>query len=285
MMSYSTITIFSDHTDVSQRSASFAVSVLIHGFAMGLLFFGLMYAPRIVNGPPSERYAIRQLVLRTPSSRMQQSSTKDMNPDSQRSTDTAPAAAGAMAAYLQAMRRIENTEPGPRILIQPEVHSRLTLLQETQVPSVIIWMPSNAQVKDIVAPFATKPGAASVTPSVSAPNSELRPVNIAIRSADHETSDKRLLPGTSSPIRVQEPDLTQTTPLTVMQISDRPTPVAVMSLSDLRMTDGVAILPPINQSAGSKTHDGLTPSQADNPSTDNEDAHGKRRNPDRSGFD
>ena len=134
MMSYSTITIFSDHTDLSQRSTSFAVSVLIHSFALGLLFFGLMYAPRIVNGPQSERYTIRQLVLQTPSSRMQQSSTKDMNPDSQRSTDAAPAAAGAMAAYLQAMRKIENAEPGPHTLLQPEVHSRLTLLHETAYP-------------------------------------------------------------------------------------------------------------------------------------------------------
>jgi hypothetical protein len=275
MMSYSTITIFSDHTDECQRSTSFAVSVLIHGFAMGLLFFGLMYAPRIVNGPPSERYSIRQLVLRTPLSRRQQSSSKDMTPDSQRSTAAAPAAVGALAAYLQEMRRIEDAEPASRTLLQPEVHSRLTLLREVDIPSVIIWMPDSAQVKRIVAPFATQPRAAAVTPSVSAPNDEPRPATIAIRSADHDTSAKLLLPGTSSPARVQDTNLTQMTPLSVMQVSDKPTPVAIMSLSDIRMTDGVAILPPVNQSAGSKTHDGTTPIQANNPSTENEHAYGK----------
>jgi len=274
-MSHSTITIFSDHTELSQRPTSFAVSVLIHCFALGVLFFGLMYTPRIVSSTQSERYTVRQLVLRTPSPRLRQPSRGDMGPDSQPSSAAAVAAADAMAAYLQAMRRIENTEPGPHILLQPEVHSRLTLLHETQIPSFIIWMPSRVQVKDIVAPFATKPRAASVTPSVSVPNDELMPANIAVRSADRDTLDKRLLPGASSPVRVQQPDLTQMTPLTVMQISDKPSPVAVMSLSDLRVTDGAAILPPVNQSGGSKTQDGLTPGQANNPSTDNQHAVGK----------
>jgi hypothetical protein len=275
MMSHSTITIFSDHTDSSQGSTSLAISVLIHSFAFGLLFFGLMYTPRIVSSAQSERYTIRQLVLRTPSSRMQQSSTNDMSPDSQRSSAASVAAADAMAAYLQAMRKIEDAEPGPHILLQPDVHTHQTLIHEAQVPTFILWTPSDAQVKDIVAPFATKLRVASVTPSVSPPNHELRPASLAVRSADHDTSEKRLVPGTPFPVRTEEPDLAQMTPLTVMQVSDKPTPAAVMSLSDLRMTDGAAILPPVNQSAGSKTQGGLTPNQAGNPSTDNDHANGK----------
>src|SRR5271168_3190185 len=104
-MSYSTITIFSDHTDLSQRSTSLAVSVLIHSFALGVLFFGLIYTPRIVNGARSERYTVRQLVLRTPSSRMQRSVRTDMNPDSQDSAAAALSAADALAAYLRATRK------------------------------------------------------------------------------------------------------------------------------------------------------------------------------------
>jgi hypothetical protein len=272
MMAYRTITILSDHTDVSQPSTSLAVSVLIHSFALGLLSFGLMYTPRIVSGTQSERYTVRQLVLRASLSRMQQSSSQDV---SQGSTDGTSAAADVQAAYLQAMRRIEDAQQGPHILLQPQVHPRLTLLHETQIPSLIIWMPSSAQVKDIVAPFATEARAASVTPSVNAPNEEMKPANIAIHPANYDTSERRLLPGTSSPLRIQAADLTQTVPLTVMQVSDKPTPAAVMSLSDLRMVNGVAVLPPVNQSVGSKTQDGLTPNQADNPSSNNEHAHGK----------
>jgi hypothetical protein len=274
-MSHSTITIFSDHTDSSQGSTSLAVSVLIHSFALGLLFFGLMYTPRIVSSAQSERYTVRQLVLRTPSPRMQESSTNDMSPDSQHSSAASAAAADTMAAYLQAMRKVEDAEPGPHLLLQPDVHVRPTLIHEAQIPTFILWMPSDAQVKDIVAPFTAKPRVASVTPSVSPPNRELRPASLAVRSADHDTSEKRLLPGTPFPVRTQEPDLTQMTPLTVMQVSDKPTPAAVISLSDLRMTDGAAILPPVNQGGGSKTQDGLTPSQPGKPSTDNKHANRK----------
>jgi hypothetical protein len=277
-MSYSTITLFSDHTDSSQRSTPFAASILIHSLALALLLFGLMYTPRVVNSAQSERYTVRQLVLQRTSHTVGQFSKRDTSPDSRRSADAALAATeDAMAAYLQETRKIDNAEAGPHTLIQPEVHSRLTLPHETAIPSFIIWMPSNTQVTHIVAPFVTKTGAAAVTPSVSMPDNELRPVNLAIRSTDQTTLEKRLrlLPGTSSPVRVEGPDLTQTAPLTVMQVSDKPTPVAVLSLSDLRMTDGTAILPPGNQSAGTKEQDGLTPSHAYNPSTGIEHAQGK----------
>jgi hypothetical protein len=274
-MSYSTITIFSDHTDLSQRSTSFAVSLLIHSFAFGVLFFGLIYTPRIVNGPESERYIVRQLVLRTPSSKMQRSLGTYMHPDSQGSASAALSAADAIAAYLQATRKIENAAAESHILFQPEIRSHLMPLHETLIPSFIIWMPSSVQVKDIVAPFATKPRTADVSPSVSSPNEELRAANLAIRSTDHPVSDRQPLPGTSSPVRVQDPDLVRMTPLTVAQVSDKSTPAAVMSLSDLRMTDGAAILPPTNQTAVSKTQDASTQSQATNSSTDNEHSTGR----------
>jgi hypothetical protein len=274
-MSYSTITIFSDHTDLSQRSTSFAVSLLIHSFAFGVLFFGLIYTPRIVNDLQSERYTVRQLVLRTPSSRMQRPLGTYMQPDSQDSASAAPSGADAIAAYLQATRKIENAEAVSHMLLQPEVRPRLIPLYETPIPAFIIWMPSSVQVKDIVAPFATKPRTANVTPSVSAPNEESRAANLAIRSTDHPVSDRKPLPGTSSPVRVQDPDLVRLTPLTVAQVSDKPTPTAVMSLSDLRMTDGVVILPPTNGTAASKTQGAPTQSQATNPSTDNEHSTGR----------
>jgi hypothetical protein len=274
-MSYSTITIFSDHTDLSQRSTSFAVSALVHSFALGVLFFGLIYTPRIVNGPQGERFTVRQLVLRTPSSNVRQSVNTDINPDGQSSRAAALSTAGAIAAYLKAMRQIDDTDAGPHILLQPEVHSRLTLLHQTPIPSFILWMPSTTQVKDIVAPFATKPRAADVTPSLSAPNQEERATSLAIRSTDHPASEKQPLPGTYSPVRLQDPDLVRMTPLTVTQVSDKPTPVAIMSVSDIRITDGPVILPPVNQSAGSAAQDGSTPSPAHNRATDNGHPDGK----------
>jgi hypothetical protein len=180
-----------------------------------------------------------------------------------------------MAENLQAMRRVENVVAGSHTLLQPAVHSRLTLLRETEVPSFLIWMPDSAQVKHIVAPFASQPRAAAVIPSVTMPNGEVTPADIAIQSVDRPTSDKRSLRGTSSPVTLQEPDLPQMVPLTVTQVSEKPTPIAVMSVSDLRLANGPAILPPVSQSAVSKTQDGLTPDQATNRPTNNERTDGK----------
>jgi hypothetical protein len=262
------MTIFSDYADSSQGSTPFAVSILIHSFASGVLFFGLMYAPpRIINSLQSDRYAIRELVLQSPSHHLYDVSVKDTNSDTQRTAAATTAEAERMAAQLQAMRDTQNEGSESRTLIQPKTHLRLTLVRDTDVPSFIIWMPDNAQVKHIVAPFATLPKVAAVTPSLSIPNNELRPADTAVRSADRDTALKIILPGTSSPAKMQQPDLIQPTPLTVMQISDMPTPVAVMSLSDLRMNNGVAVLPPVNQSAGSKTQDGPTSAQANGLST------------------
>ena len=198
-----------------------------------------------------------------------------MQPDTQGSSAAALSAADAVAAYLRATRKTEDAEAESHILLQPEVRSRLMPLHETPIPSFIIWMPSSMQVKDIVAPFATKPRAADVTPSVSAPNEELRAANLALRSVDHLSSNKQPISGTSFPVKVQEPDLVQMTPLTVTQVSEKPTPAAVMSLSGLRMTDGVAILPPVNQSAASKTQDAPTQSRATKPSIDNDHSTGR----------
>jgi hypothetical protein len=261
MNSYNTTTIFSDYIDSGQSSTPLAVSILIHTSTLGILFFGLIYAPpRIVSAPQSDRYAVRELVLQSPPHSNHDVSTTDTSSDTQRSSATVTTAeADAAAAQLQAMRDTQNAGTASRTLIQPKVHPPLTLLRDADVPSLIIWMPDTTQVKHIVAPFATRPRIAAVTPSLSTPNNELRPADTAVHSADHDTAVKLILPGTSSPAKMQEPDLTPTTPLTVMQISDNPTPVAVMSLSDLRMINGVAVLPPVNQSAGSN--------QANSPST------------------
>jgi hypothetical protein len=276
MKSYSTMTIFSDYADSSQGSTPFAVSILIHGSALGIMLFGFMYAPpRIVNAPQSDRYAVRELDLQSLSHSMHKVSTKDTSSDTQLFAAAATAGTDAMAAQLQAMREIKNAGTESPTLLQPAVHRRLTRVLDTDVPSFIIWMPDSAQIKHIVAPFAARPRVAAVTPSLSTPNNELRPADTTVRSADRATAVKLILPGTSSPAKMQEPDLTETTPLTVMQVSDKPTPVAVMSLSDLRMTNGVAVLPVVNQSAGSKTRDGQAPNQGDSPSTGHGHADGK----------
>ena len=66
MKSSRTITLFSESRDIGPRSSSFAVSVLFHCMAAGLLSFGVMYTPRLDTRAIAQRYTVRNIDLETP---------------------------------------------------------------------------------------------------------------------------------------------------------------------------------------------------------------------------
>jgi hypothetical protein len=141
----------------------------------------------------------------------------------------------------------------------------LELEQEIQVPAFAIWRPAKAPVKSIVAPLPERSYAADVVPSISTPNEELDLRDLPISSSDIPKRNEQILPGTTSPVVIHQPGATEEPPVTVSQPSKEPTPVAVMSLSDLRMTERTAVLPPVNETSGSKMQDRVTAVQAKNP--------------------
>ena len=66
MSSSRTITLFTDNQDTGQRPTSFLVSFLFHCVAISLVFFGVMYTPRLDTRPIAERFDLRRLDLDTP---------------------------------------------------------------------------------------------------------------------------------------------------------------------------------------------------------------------------
>jgi hypothetical protein len=71
-----------------------------------------------------------------------------------------------------------------------------------------------------------------------------------------------VFPATTSPIVVHGPTPVKMAPVTVSQKVALPTPAAVMSISDLRMPDGTATLPPVNQTEVQSELGALLPGQA-----------------------
>ena len=55
-------------------------------------------------------------------------------------------------------------------------------------------------------------------------------------------------------------------PVSASQATAQPTPVAILSLSDVRMKNGTAILPPVNESATANVQGALAPGRVQNPS-------------------
>ena len=264
MMSYDTITIFSGAADLGQPPVPVVASILIHGLAAGILSFGIMYTPSIVKPELNERYTVRNLDFPIPEGLMQRlpNATDQGSPASDASVR---AAAERIAEYIQSQLPIVQAKTGSQILLQADLRPHLDASVEIQVPTFAIWRPSKVLTETIVAPPSERPHAAEVTPSISAPNEELELESIAVTATDLPTRSSQIPAGTTSPVVVHEPNTTQKAPVTVARISDKPTPAAVMSVSDFRLADRNSVLPPVSETAGLKGQNGSTPGEAKSP--------------------
>jgi hypothetical protein len=262
MSSSRTISIFSERPEPAQRPSSFVVSILAHGVAVAVLSFGIIYTPEIDQRVVTKRYTVRHLDLHTPKDQSRQSAAKGVDYPGPHENAYRPSAASKPAAHQAVLRQTADAEKGPQTLIQPDIPDPVKLTQETPVPTVVIWSPKKDQVKNVVAPLPEQPTASDVKPSVKAPNQEINLGDMGISSTDKPTDNLPVFPTTTSPLVVHGPNMVQLPPVSTSQTTAQPTPTAIMSISDLRMPDGTATLPPVNQTAEQNESGILAPGQA-----------------------
>jgi len=262
MSSSRTITLFSERPEVSQRPSSFLVSIVAHGMAIALVSLGLLYTPVINEHLEGKHYTIRQLDLQTPKEHAHQAASKGIAYPGPHSDARNPASGQKPAAHEAVLRQTVNAVKGLQTLIQPDLPDPVNIAEETPVPTVVIWSPKKEQVKKLVAPLPEKATASDVKPSTNAPNQEIDLGDLSISSTLTPTDIMPVFPTTTSPVVVHGPDKVQLAPVTASQTSAQPTPTAVMSISDLRMPDGIATLPPVNQTATENESGILAPGQA-----------------------
>jgi hypothetical protein len=263
MMSSRTITLFSERPELTQRPSTFVVSILAHAAAVSLLSFGIIYTPDINDRIVTQRYSVRHLEMHTPKARPQQSAAAGIAiPGSKSDVPRPSKAAQKPAAHEAVLRQTADAELGPQTLVQPDLSETVKLTEETPVPTVTIWTPKKEQVKTVVAPLPEAATASDVKPSLKAPNEEIDLADLAIASSDHPTADQPIFPGTTSPLVVHGPEPVKLAPVTTSQSTAQPTPTAVMSISDLRMPDGTATLPPVNQTTLKNESGAMTPGDA-----------------------
>jgi len=261
------ISLFSTRPEPRQRPASFAFSIVAHAAATLLLSFGIIYTPELNDRIVTKRYIVRHLDLRTPKTPVRQSASKGVVYPGLHEAVVHKTSPGIKPAQLQAVMRLTaDADKGPQTLIQPDISEPVQLKVETPVPSVTIWTPKVTPVKVIVAPQPQPATASDVKPSVKAPNLEVNLADLPISSTDYPTEALPVFPSSTSPLTVHGPKVVQLSPVTATQPSAQPTPTAVMSISDLRMPDGTATLPPINETAAQSEFGTLAPGQ---PSTGN----------------
>ena len=261
MRSSRTITLFSDRPDMSPRSSSFVVSVLVHGGLMSLLFLGLLYPPKLNNTVITERYDLRHLDLRAPEPRKQRSAASGVDYPGPIAAPQSQPPGGSPKDEVAVLRQTTQALKGPQTLVQPKVHTDVKLTQEVPVPTIVIWKPEPTPVKAIVAPPPAPPTSAPVLPSFEAPNKEVVPADIHMSATDLAKQNVPILPSTTSPVVVHGPDLPKQTPSTTTVSTAQPTPTAVLSLSDIHMPEGTVFLPPVNRTVSSNSPGQLTHGQ------------------------
>ena len=257
------ISLFSERPEPSQRPSSFVVSIIVPGAAVARLSFGIIYTPEFKDPVLSKRDTIRHLDLHAEKEPPRQSSAKGIGyPGPHAEAPQKPAPGKKPASHQAVMRLTADAEKGSQTLVQPDIPDPVKALIEMPVPTVVIWSPKKEQVKALVAPLPEKATASDVKPSVKAPNEEVNLGDIGISSTNMPTDALPVFPTTTSPLVVHGPDMVQLAPVTTSQKAAMPTPTAVMSISDLRMPDGTATLPPVNQTAEQSESGILAPGQA-----------------------
>ncbi len=258
------ISLFSERPEPSQRPTSFVVSILAHAAVVALLSFGILYTPEFRLPIAGRRYAIRHLDLQAEKEPPHGSAGQGIaypGPHDEAKTTT-PAPGKRPASRPAVLRLTANAEKGPQTLVQPDIPDPVKATIEMPVPTVVIWTPKREVVKTLVAPLPEKATASDVKPSVKAPNEELNLGDIGISSTGKPTNGLPVFPTTTSPLVVHAPNVVQLAPVTTSQKAAMPTPTAVMSISDLRMPDGTATLPPVNQTTEQSESGTLAPGQA-----------------------
>jgi hypothetical protein len=263
MRSCQTTTIFTQQQDFSQGSSSFVVSILVHGAVFVLVLSGIASNPKMNDRVMAQQYTVRHLDLHTTKTEAQlRASSKIAYPgphlDNSASEQKNEAKSAHVPAVLAASRQISHTKLGPQTLVQPMLSSQLTLTEALPIPTVMIWTPEKAPAKTIVAPRPQEITAATVEPSLDAPNEEVKLSDRSVSATGLLPQAASIQPSTTSPLVVHGDDKAQRVPATASEDTAQPTPTAVLSLSDLRMKEGSVTLPPVNETASSSAPAGTS---------------------------
>lgn len=265
MGSTQTITLFSNISSTGQRSSSFLLSLLMHGLGAGLISLGIFDMPQLAPPLAAQHYDLRHLDLRTPEPRPSSGGSVSYPGPVQQTVHVSQSKSPPPGAKPQApappLPETAQANPAKQTLLQPDVRNPVVLAEKIPLPSVVIWSPEKTPVKSIVPPQPQKPTAADVTPSITPPNEEVTLSDLGISSSDLSVQDPLIQATITSPVVLHDPKLLQLPPVTTSDSTAEPTPATVVSLSNLRMDDGMVTLPPANQTAPASAPGSLVPGQ------------------------
>ena len=257
------LTLFTTLPPSDRHSAPFLSSIFIHAIAAAIAWFSIAYMPpaaRILH----DHYAVRQLDLHITANQQPHETAHIYYP---KSHPPVSEHAGRSQAAAPPLIPVTTARKGPQTFIQADLNNPVTLPQIVPVPQIVLWAPSKTVVKKIAPPLPEKPTAAHVHPVPDHPNQEINLADVNVTSSNLPSVKLKLAAGTTSPVAVDTPLQVELPPASASQQAVSPTPVAILSLSDIRMKDGTAVLPPINEAKVSKPQNAGAPGKSLSPSS------------------
>jgi hypothetical protein len=241
--------LFLEQSNAGQRSSSFVLSALIHVTVPSLAYFAMLNMPRADARVITERYAVRHIDLHAPQTEPEHSARASVAYPDLQGTGLAGAGNDGAGVPSALSIRVPQLQTSQQTLVQPDLPPNLSIPQEAQVPALMVWSAQKTVVKSIVLPAMKRAVNADVHPSLEAPNEELKLSDVRIASTENATAIHPVLPSTTSPIVAPNPEQPRTVPATTADSPQAPTPTAVLSVSELRMKEGMITIPPGNETS------------------------------------
>ncbi len=242
ILSSSTITLFAETYESRRDPFSLALSVIAHGVVSGLIGYVLIHSPQVQTVGLNDRYSVRLLEMRTAKPVPVPSDKSILDPSS---IYPARPFSGAAMRNVQLRMAVQGAQPSQvlRVLTQTDVPSKLLLPLDVAIPLVVLVSPVNLPAQKI-APQLKEPTHSDVQPVLVLPNREPAVAEIAVSSMP--LSNKSLIsvtPSTTSPLRSRGSEDETDIPQTSVLSSGPGAPATVIALSDVRMNEGIIVVP------------------------------------------
>jgi len=261
-------TLFAEVSTAGRGPSGFAVSVAVHCLVGGLALYTWQHSPRILEPDIVEELPVRLLTLNRPLIPHRDYGTWGSPGNAMARIVPQHSSAGGRKAATAHPHMDERVRVAIQTLVDPNVPTLEVLKKLTPLPKVVLWSPEPIRVKEVTPAPPQPVTAADVKPALTPPNHELELSDIQISQAPGATEKLALAPSSTAPLTVVRPKVVQQAPETATVPEKQPTPVAVVSITDVDLAKGTTALPPANQVASSKDTDSVHAGRAMTGATD-----------------
>lgn len=256
MQSSYPISLFSKPPRKESGPSAFVVSIVLHSILFSLMLAAVKRARVAPQRIPNRKYEVRLLDMRRMEASLHyypQPTTHSAHA-SARSSSAGGARGAAPRAHLERIsRNFATPKPAPQTLIQPQVPLEQRTLAKIPVPHAMVWTPGHITQQKIVTPAPQPPSAIHVKPVLRPPNHELNPSDVPLTSTPFTTQALMPAPGTTVPVEVNGQQPGAHLPVTASRTKAQLSPARVISVSNLKLQEGTAALPVINEIARADT--------------------------------